>query len=255
MRRARPGPRRGGGAPAGAAARPRFYGRRRGHRLRPGRRRLLDELLPRIRVPDPGEAGAVEPLALFAGAVGEVWLEIGFGSGEHLAAQAAAHPAVGLIGCEPFVNGLSALLAEVERLGLANVRVFPDDARLLIPALPEASLARAFILFPDPWPKARHAKRRLIDDQALAALARVLADGAEVRIATDDAGYLRWILACLARAPAFAWLARRPADWRHRPAGWPPTRYEAKALAEGRTATYLRLCRLPRGPGQGRERA
>jgi tRNA (guanine-N7-)-methyltransferase len=189
----------------------------------------------------------LEPRGLFAPPVEAVWLEVGFGGGEHLAAQAAAHPAIGLIGCEVFENGVAKLLAEAQRRGLGNLRLVIDDARLLIAALPEASLARAFILFPDPWPKLRHHKRRIVSAETLDRLAFVLADDAELRLATDDADYLCWMLECATMHPAFSWLARGPRDWRERPADWPATRYEQKALAAGRKPAFLRLRRRPRG--------
>ena len=193
------------------------------------------------------EAGRLDPRALFAGPVDAVWLEIGFGGGEHLAAQAAAAPAIGMIGAEVFENGVVKLLGEIERRKLANLRLFVDDARLLLAALPEASLQRVFILFPDPWPKLRHHKRRIVSGETLDRLAFAMADGAELRLATDDADYLRWMLERATRHADFEWLARRAEDWRERPADWPPTRYEQKALAAGRKPAFLRLRRRPRG--------
>ena len=183
---------------------------------------------------------------LFDAPVEAVWLEIGFGAGEHLAAQAEAHPAVGFIGCEVFENGVAKLLAEIEQHQLSNIRLFLDDARLLLAALSEASLARVFILFPDPWPKLRHHKRRIVSRTTLDALARVMIDGAELRLATDDRGYLAWMLEHTTRHPDFQWLARRPADWRNRPSDWPATRYEQKAIAAGRRPTFLCFRRRPR---------
>ena len=173
-------------------------------------------------------------------------MEIGFGGGEHLAAQAAANPEIGLIGCEIFENGIAKLLARIERGRLENIRIFPDDARLLIPALPPASINRVFILFPDPWPKRRHHKRRLVSEETLDGLAEIMTDAAELRLATDDRDYLCWILERAANHPAFEWLARRPEDWRRRPQDWPPTRYEEKAQMAGRAATFLRIKRRPR---------
>jgi tRNA (guanine-N7-)-methyltransferase len=231
-----------------------LYGRRTGHRLRPHAQGLLDTLLPHLRVPldgadplDPDSAPApLDPRGLFAPPPRALWLEVGFGGGEHLAAQAEANPDVGIIGCEPFVNGVAKLLIEVEARNLANVRIHTDDARPLIEALPEASLERAFVLFPDPWPKARHHKRRFIQTATLDALARALVDGGELRVATDIMDYARWTLAHAALHSAYEWLARRPADWRVPPADWKPTRYEAKARAAGRPPVYLRFRRLPR---------
>ena len=234
----------GAGGP-GAPHRRLVHGRRRGRKLRPGQQALEAGLLPELSVDLPA-AGRLEPRALFAPPVDAVWLEVGFGGGEHLAAQAEAHPAIGMIGCEVFENGIVKLLAEVRRRSLANIRLFTDDARLLIAALPEASVARAFILFPDPWPKLRHHKRRMVSTETLDRLAVALTDGAELRLATDDADYLAWMLERAAAHPDFEWLARGPEDWRQRPADWPATRYEQKALAAGRKPAFLRFRRKPR---------
>lgn len=225
-----------------------LYGRRQGRKLRRGRRALIEELLPKIEIVPPS-AGRLEPRDLFPSPVAAVWLEIGFGAGEHLAAQARAHPGHGFIGCEPFVNGIASLLASVAQDDLANLRVFTDDARLLVDVLADASIDRLFVLFPDPWPKARHAKRRIVGPGTLDAFSRVLADGAEIRLATDHPGYCRWMLFHLGRHGDFEWLARRPGDWRQRPADWPETRYEAKARAKGDKPAFLRFRRLPRGSG------
>jgi tRNA (guanine-N7-)-methyltransferase len=146
-----------------------------------------------------------------------------------------------------FENGVARLLGEIERRGLANIRVFADDARVLLRALPERSVGRVFVLFPDPWPKVRHHKRRLIAPAALDRLAAVMADGAELRLATDDPGYLAWMLEHAAGHPQFRWLARVPADWRERPPDWPATRYEEKARTAGRRPAFLRFERRPRG--------
>ena len=222
-----------------------LYGRRRGRPLRRDQQGLIDTLLPRLAVTLP-ESGAFDPAALFDERPREIWLEIGFGGGEHLAAQAAAHPDIGIVGCEVFENGIAKLLGEIARRDLANVRILTDDARLLLSALPPASIGRVFILFPDPWPKQRHHKRRIVMTQTLDTLAAAMADGAELRLATDDVDYLAWILACVPVHPAFAWLAEGPEDWRSRPADWPATRYEAKAIAAGRRPYFLRLRRRPR---------
>ncbi len=222
-----------------------LYGRRRGRPLRPGRRRLLEELLPKLRVELPAVAGSLDPATLFDPPPADVWLEVGFGGGEHFAAQARAHPEIGFIGCEPYRRGVGSLLARIARDDLGNVRILADDARLLIAALAPASIGRAFVLFPDPWPKRRHHKRRIITPATLDALARVLRDGAELRLATDDEGLLCWILQHGLAHPDFVWLAHGPEDWRVRPADWPETRYEAKAAKEGRPSTYLRFARRP----------
>lgn len=226
-----------------------LYGRRQGKKLRPGQQSLLETLLPRLRVPvahslDPKDHVAPLDLpALFGRAMpGGYWLEVGFGSGEHLVWQAERHPDVGLIGCEPYVNGIAKCLAQLDRAGLRNVRVFDNDARFVMAALPPASLSRVFVLFPDPWPKTRHQKRRFVCRETLDRLAILMQSGAELRLATDDPIYLPWTLEQACLHPAFEWLAEGPADWRQRPADWPPTRYEQKMLA-GQRPTFLRLQR------------
>jgi tRNA (guanine-N7-)-methyltransferase len=220
----------------------RVHGRRRGRPLRPGQRRLRQDLLPLLAIKLP-ETGPIDPAALFETRPGSVWLEIGFGAGEHLAAQAAAHPDIGFIGVEVFENGVARLVGEIARSGLGNIRVFPDDARVLLDALAPASLGRVFILFPDPWPKTRHHKRRLVSAATLDRLAVLMRPGAELRLATDDRDYLAWMLEHATLHPAFEWLARGPADWRERPPDWPPTRYEEKARAAGRAPAFLRFAR------------
>ena len=200
-------------------------------------------MLPKLRIE---LQSGLDPAGLFDPAPRALWLEVGFGAGEHLAAQARARPDVGLIGCEPFVNGLASLLALIDAGGIDNVRLHDDDARLLIHCLADASIDRMFVLFPDPWPKARHHKRRFINPATLDACARILADGAELRLATDDAPYCRWILEHLQRHAAFRWMARGPDDWRQRPDDWPETRYEAKARRQGRAPVFLRYRRVDR---------
>ncbi len=240
--------RRLSGAPDGEAGPRPFlrYGRRLGHRLRPGRRRLLETLLPELRLEPPAAGGVLDLAAAFAPAIRDVWLEVGFGAGEHLAAQAAAHVDVGLIGCEPFVNGVAALLARIDAEGLSNVRIFDDDARLLLDAVPEASIGRVFVLFPDPWPKKRHHKRRFIAPGTLDSLARLMRDGAELRFASDHMDYVRWTLDHLTGHGAFSWTARGPEDWRRYPDGALATRYQAKARRRGVPCVYLNFRRRPR---------
>ncbi|MBW8727111.1 MAG: tRNA (guanosine(46)-N7)-methyltransferase TrmB [Inquilinus limosus] len=229
----------------GAERRRHFHGRRQGRKLRAGRAALIETLLPRLTLALPEDGGALDPAVLFPRPPRELWVEIGFGAGEHLAWQAAHHPDIGFIGCEPFINGMSTLLSLVERDGLDMVRLWPDDARPLLDRLPDGSVGRLFLLFADPWPKLRHHNRRFIQDDTVADLARLLKDGGELRIATDDAPLLDWSLRHVRRNPAFAWTAEGPADWRERTADWPPTRYEEKAL-HGRPY-YLRFRRRPRG--------
>ncbi len=225
----------------------RLYGRRKGHPLRATRQSALDAGLPRFQLALPPAGALLDPAALFpAHRPAALWLEIGFGGGEHLAALAAARPDIGFLGCEPFVNGMAGFLMQVAAAGLDNVRVLADDARLLLAALPEASLGRAFLLFPDPWPKSRHHKRRFVQQDSLDLLARALADGAEFRVASDIMDYVAWTLREIQAHSAFRWLADGPDDWHHRPDDWPPSRYEEKALAAGRQPVYLRFQRRPR---------
>jgi tRNA (guanine-N7-)-methyltransferase len=223
-----------------------FYGRRRGRPLRVGQRERQEHLLPQLSFSLPGH-GKFDPACLFPQSPRDIWLEIGFGGGEHLAEQAGRHPDIGFIGCEVFENGVAKLLSEVERRDLDNIRIFADDVRPLLAALPPRSIARVFILFPDPWPKARHHKRRLVAPATLDRLAEIMTDGAELRLATDDPGYQSWMLEHVTSHPAFAWSARRPGDWRDRPDDWPATRYEEKARKAGRTPIFLRFKRRPRG--------
>ncbi len=227
------------------ARRLQVFGRRRGRPLRPGQKVLVTELLPRLAINLPA-SGRLDIAALFGTARSSIWLEIGFGGGEHLAQLAGQHPQIGFIGCEVFENGIVKLLAQIERRRLDNIRIFADDARLVMAAMPPASVGRAFILFPDPWPKRRQHKRRIVSRATLDGLAEIMSDDAELHLATDDADYLSWILERVTAHPAFEWLARRPGDWRERPPDWPPTRYEAKARAAGRSPAFLRMKRRPR---------
>jgi tRNA (guanine-N7-)-methyltransferase len=174
--------------------------------------------------------------ALFGGR--ELWLEVGFGGGEHLVHQAAANPDVGLIGCEPYINGVAMLLAKIRDAGVDNLRVHPGDARDLFDVLPEASLSRVFLLYPDPWPKKRHHRRRFVTQEHLEPLARVMTPGAILRVATDIPDYVRQTLQEVPKA-GFDWLAERPRDWREPWGDWLSTRYEQKALREGRVPHYL----------------
>ncbi len=224
------------------------HGRRRGRPLRANRKALLETLLPRLEVALPPAGGGFDLAALFGDAEA-LWLEIGFGAGEHLAWQAARHPDIAFLGAEFFVNGVAGMLREIEAAQLENVRVYQGDGRDLLDVLPENSVARAFLLFPDPWPKLRHHNRRIVQPEVLDRFAAVLRDNAELRMATDHRGYLRWMLQLATAHPAFRWLATGPRDWRQRPADWPATRYERKALGEGRAPAYLRFVRRPRATG------
>jgi tRNA (guanine-N7-)-methyltransferase len=216
----------------------RSYGRRRGRKLSPRQQGLLAHVLPRLAL-DLGSPPPANPASLFTDSVREVWLEIGFGGGEHLIWQAEHHADVGIIGCEPFVDGVVKVLSAIDERGIGNVRLWMEDARTLLRWLPDGSIGRVFVLFPDPWPKKRHGKRRLIAPATLSLLARVMRAGAELRIATDSGDYLRTILLAIAAEPAFAWQAAGPGDWRQRGPDWPATRYEQKAARQGRRSTFL----------------
>jgi tRNA (guanine-N7-)-methyltransferase len=201
---------------------------------------LLEHLLPKLTlVLEKGR----DPRSYFDRDVSNVWLEIGFGGGEHLFWQAEANPGTGIVGAEPYVAGMAKLLSKIADKNFANIRLYQEDAHDILAALPDACLSRVFILFPDPWPKKRHHKRRFIQMESLSEFARVMRPGAELRFATDDPGYLVWALERLTVHPCFEWLAQCAADWRARPPDWPQTRYEAKAARQGRACTYLRFRR------------
>lgn len=222
-----------------------FFGRRKGKRLRAGQEERLSTLLPERRVPDPRtapEAFADLP-GLFPHRPARIVLEIGFGGGEHLAHLARGEPQAGFIGVEPFVNGMAKMLARIDAENLANVRLWDQDAALLLPALPDASLEAVYLLYPDPWPKRRTRKRRFVSAQALAEIARVLKPGGIFRFASDIDDYVGWTLARAATEPALRWTATRAVDWKTPYPGWPGTRYEAKAIREGRTPSYLTFAR------------
>ncbi len=227
-----------------------FYGRRKGHRLRGRRQALLESYLSKISITLPPPETALDPNSIFPAGFAEVWLEIGFGSGEHLVHQAQAHPNTGFLGCEPYVNGVASLVRAIDDQGLTNIRIYPEDARDLLEQLATASIARVYLLFPDPWPKKRHHKRRLINAQNLDCFARLMEDGAEFWFATDHRGYCRWTLAHFLRHPEFDWLAEGPQDWR-RPSGAPATRYETKSANAGDSSTYLRFQRRRRAASPG----
>ena len=220
----------------------RTFGRRRGRKLSPHQQRLMDEVLPRLRI-DLDTRAPPGLAQLFTSPPDRVWLEIGFGGGEHLLWQAKADLDVGLIGCEPFEDGVVKVLSVIDRERLGNIRLHPDDARDLLRWLPAATIDRAFVLFPDPWPKTRHRKRRLLQSDTIQDLARVLRPGAELRLATDIGDYAVQMLAGVLGSGAFDWPVATAADWRQRPDDWPPTRYEAKALRDDRRCTYLRFQR------------
>jgi tRNA (guanine-N7-)-methyltransferase len=220
----------------------RLYGRQRSHALRPRQEKLLAETLPRLRFTTP-EA----PLAAFGAKLEELWLEVGFGGGEHARALAEAHPGIGLIAAEVFEQGLCSLMSalvpeggEVTGALPANLRLWDDDARTLLRALPEESLSRLYLMFPDPWPKSRHTKRRFVHPETVALVASRLKPGAEWRAASDDPTYQAWVAEVMGQQKLFSVSPTETA----RPEGWPATRYEAKALRAGRTPFYWVFTRL-----------
>jgi tRNA (guanine-N7-)-methyltransferase len=243
----------------------RFFGRRKGKAFSSRQQGLMDTLLPRISVKIPENVALstvtpktakkatnvtlLRPADIFGEKLGktikQVWLEIGFGKGEHLAWQAQANPDIGLIGCEPYLNGVVGLLAHIEANEIENIRIYGDDARHVIWALPDASIDRIFLIHPDPWPKKKHARRRFINPWNLDDLARILKDGGEFRVGTDHPIYREWTNLQMAGRDDFIWTAEGPDDWQTRPGDWPETRYEVKAI-EGK-ATYFRFRRVARG--------
>jgi tRNA (guanine-N7-)-methyltransferase len=220
-----------------------FFGRRKGHKLRQRQAELFDTLLPRLAI-DLSNPAPADLRALFAVPVDDVELEIGFGGGESMIAQAMARPRTGFIGIEPFANGMAKALAAIERESLANVRLHFEEAASVIAWLPDGSIGRVDLIHPDPWPKRRHWKRRLVQDATVAQLARILRAGGELRFATDIADYAAWTLRRLLRSTAFEWTAQSADDWRKPWPGFLPTRYHAKAAREERPTCFLIFRRL-----------
>jgi tRNA (guanine-N7-)-methyltransferase len=216
----------------------RLYGRRSGHKLRQGQAALLEQLMPEVEVPE----GPLSSAVLF-GDDRPLELEIGFGSGEHLAWQAADRPDHGFIGCEPFLNGVVGALMKIEESAPTNIRLHMGNALEVLERLPDASLERVYLLHPDPWPKARHAKRRMINDGPLDLIAVKMKAGGEFRLGTDDPVYCRWSMMVMSERDDFQWLAESASDFLDRPVDWPQTRYEAKARRNGREVWYFRYRR------------
>ncbi len=214
-----------------------FFGRRKGHALRPAQAGLFETLLPRLALDLAAPAGDLR--ALFPAPVDDVRLEIGFGGGEHLIAEAERNPRIGFIGIEPFVNGMAKALAAIAARDLRNVRLHHGDATDIVAWLPDASLARVDLIHPDPWPKRRHWKRRFVQDASVAALARIVRPGGEFRFVSDIPDYVAWTLVRLLRSDEFIWTAERADDWRQPWPGFFGTRYGAKARREGRASSYL----------------
>lgn len=220
-----------------------FFGRRKGHKLRIHQADLIEHLLPRLSL-DIGSPSPPDLAELFDPPAEMVRLEIGFGGGEHLIAEALAFPQLGFIGCEPYVNGMAKILTQIEAHNIGNVRLFAGDAAELLAWAPSHSLARIDLIHPDPWPKRRHWKRRFVQDATIAAMARALQPDGEFRFVSDIDDYCAWTLAHLLRAPDFAWTAERATDWRLPWADYTMTRYGRKAEREGRVAAYLRFRRV-----------
>jgi len=218
----------------------RLYGRRQGHKLRQGQAALVEELLPRLSVPETGPLDA----RLLFGDDRPLELEIGFGKGEHLAFQARARPGHGLVGCEPFLDGVVGALMKIEGEAISNIRLHMGDALDVLERLPDGSLQRAYLLHPDPWPKARHAKRRFMNKGPIDRIAAKLRPGGEFRFGTDHPVYCRWAMMVMNDRSDFEWLAETPEDFLVRPEDWPETRYEAKARAKGHEVWYFRYRRI-----------
>ena len=216
---------------------PRLYGRRRGRPLRRGMQVLLTDMLPKLRF------DATRPLASqFGQGTGrqtDLALEIGFGGGEHLAGFAEANPAVNFIGAEPFVNGVASLLRHIQIRQLSNIRIWDDDVRLVLRALPVAGLSQVFIMFPDPWPKKRHAARRILQPEMMDVLAQLIRPKGQLVLASDHPAAKSWLLQAAISHPQFCWTARHPADWRQRPSHLPATRYMAKAEKASRRPSWF----------------
>lgn len=224
----------------------RFHGRRKGKTLTHAMQQRFDSVLPQISISVDTENPHITPHAIFDTPYDGYWLEVGFGAGEHLSWQAVHNPTIGFIGCEPFINGTAKLLRDIEEKNIRNIRIYPDDARHIMDGLPDASIHRAFALFGDPWRKYRHRYRRFISPNTLDRFARILCDDAILRVATDHPTYLQWILKHTPIHPDFDWTDNGPQDWLCRSNDWPATRYEIKAIREGRTPHFLTFKRKKR---------
>ena len=220
-----------------------FFGRRKGHKLRAHQADLIGHLLPHLSL-DITSPAPVELAELFDDGVEDIRLEIGFGGGEHLIAEARAFPTIGFIGCEPYVNGMAKILTQIEANNIRNIRLFAGDAAELLAWVPQQSMRRIDLIHPDPWPKRRHWKRRFVQDATIAAMARALKEGGEFRFVSDIDDYCAWTLSHLLRSPDFLWLAERAIDWQQPWPDYTMTRYGAKAEREGRKAAYLRFRRV-----------
>ncbi len=221
---------------------PIFYGRTKGRPLRVTNQRLMETLWPEVKIDLPD--AQLDLTHLFPHTPTKIVLEIGFGGGEHLAHQAALAPDTGYIGCEPFLNGVASLLQHIENNNLQNIRIFKGDARVFLETFPDTSLDHLFLLFPDPWPKARHNKRRFISPENLAKISRVLKPGGILQLATDHADYFDWMVDHMSKCPDFKWLNPDPETWAVEPETWVQTRYQKKALEQGRVGRFLRYQKI-----------
>jgi len=218
-----------------------FFGRRKGHALRSHQNNLMQSFLPKL-LADTTKA-STDPSSLFEETKQQIHIEIGFGGGEHLIARAQQNPDIGYIGCEAYVNGIAKLLNQIDVLKIDNIRIYPGDALEFCKHLPSSSIDRLYILYPDPWPKVRQRKRRIISDENLGVFQNILKAGSELRFATDIDDYSAWTLAHIERAPALQWHPISSLDWCEPWQDWTRTRYEAKAIREGRVPAYFRFVR------------
>jgi len=215
-----------------------LWGRRQSRPLKENQRQALANLWSKVSLELPAQS-KINPFNLFDFPLEDLWVEVGFGGGEHLAAQAALHSDIGFIGCEPFINGVASLMAHIQDHPLRNIRVVKDDARLLLARLPDQSIGRVFVLFPDPWPKQRHHKRRIIQKATVATFGRILKQGGLLFMATDDAPYAQWMQRIMAQHDEFDLVLDGRGSVYERPQDWPLTRYEQKGIAQGRAPVYL----------------
>lgn len=222
---------------------PQFFGRRKGRPLRNQLKTLMQTKLSEVRFPEP-KPGPIDISGLFPHMPKDIYLEIGFGGGEHLASLASSQPEAGFIGAEPFVNGVASLLRHIEARGIENIRIWPDDVRLILPSMADGCLAGAYVMFPDPWPKRRHASRRILNQTMLDALAKLIRPGGHLRMASDHPEAKIWLLAEAMAHDAFVWQASSPSDWQTRPDDWPQTRYMAKGDREGRPSSWFDFVRI-----------
>lgn len=215
-----------------------IWGRRQSRPLKESQREAMANLWPIVSLELP-EDSMINPNHLFTQSLTELWVEIGFGGGEHLATQASLHPDIGFVGCEPFVNGVASLIMKIQEQSLRNIRIVRDDARLLLARLPDNAVGCFFVLFPDPWPKKRHNKRRIIQNASVDAFARVLKPGGFLKMATDDALYATWMQEIMLQHPEFELVLDGRESVYERPKDWPQTRYEQKGISQGRDPVYL----------------